>query len=63
MPFVKIGDAEIDPKQVAGMVQSVDAYTGRPKVLLFLKSGQTVTTSINAPVKSLTELLGAAAKE
>ena len=57
MPFVKIGDAEIDPKQVNGFVQSGDGV-GRAKVLVFLKSGQTVTITLAKPIKNLRELLG-----
>lgn len=57
MKFVKIGDAEIDPEQVNGFVQSCEGV-GRAKVLLFLKSGQTVTITRTKPIENLRELLG-----
>lgn len=57
MRFVRIGDAEIDPEQVNGFVQSGDGI-GRAKVLVFLKSGQTVTITLAKPVNNLRELLG-----
>ena len=57
MRFVRIGDAEIDPEQVNGFVQSVEGI-GRNKILVFLKSGQTVTITLAKPIPNLRELLG-----
>lgn len=56
MRFVKIGDAEVDAEKVTGFVQTRDS-TARVKVLIFLSSGQTVTTTLRQPVPNLSALL------
>lgn len=57
MRFVKIGDAEIDPEQVAGFSQRREPYQGSVKAVIFLKSGQTVTTTLPANSADLKTLL------